>query len=115
VEIYRENGKVTGVTKKNIRFLLDGENPCKDCLLIIRSDSIVLTRELPQNNDINIIKGKIIEIIPSQYGMELTLDAGDLFYVNILTADFEKQKFSEQDEAWMSFPSKAIVALYGTI
>ncbi len=114
VEISGENGGLTGVTNHNIRFKLDGENPCKDCLLIIKSDSIVLTREMPEDKKLNIVKGKISEIIPSEFGMAITLDAGDLFYVNLLTSVFEKLRFVEGEEVWMSFPSKAIVALHGT-
>jgi ABC-type sugar transport system ATPase subunit len=115
VEISGQTGNLTGVTKNNVSFRLEGEKPCKDCLLIIKSDSIALSREMPPNNGYNLIKGRITEIIPSEYGMEITIDAGDLFYVNILTADFEKQRFNERDEAWMSFPSSVIVALKGTV
>jgi predicted small integral membrane protein len=46
--------------------------------------------------------------------MAITLDAGDLFYVNLLTSVFENLRFVEGEEVWMSFPSKAIVALHGT-
>lgn len=114
VEISRKNGILTGMTKHNVRFKLEGENTGKDGLLIIKSDSIALTKEMPEDNDLNIIKGKITEIIPSEFGMEITLDAGDLFYVNILTSVFEKLRFVEEEEVWMSFPSKAIVSLNGT-
>lgn len=115
VEISRQKGILTGVTKRKVKFKLEGENPCEDCLLIIKSDSIVLTKEMPVENELNIIKGKIKEIIPSEFGMEITLDAGDLFYVNMLTSVFENQRFVEGDEVWMSIPSRAIVALNGTV
>ncbi len=39
---------------------------------------------------LNTIKGKISEIIPSEFGLEVTIDAGDLFYVNILASDLAK-------------------------
>ncbi|MCX6321163.1 MAG: ABC transporter ATP-binding protein [Bacteroidia bacterium] len=115
VEITREKGILSGITKHNVMFKLEGENRGKDGLLIIKSDSIVLTKEMPEDTGHNIIKGKITEIIPSEFGMEITLDAGDLFYVNILTPVFEKLRFVEEEEVWMSFPSKAIVALKGTV
>jgi molybdate/tungstate transport system ATP-binding protein len=115
VELSQGNGILSGVTKHNVRFKLEGENSSKDCLLIIKSDAIVLTKEIPVDNELNIVKGKITEIIPSEFGMEITLDAGDLFYVNILTPVFEKQRFVEEEEVWMSFPSKAIIALHGTV
>ena len=113
VEISREDGLLTGVTKHNIRFKLNGDNPGRDGLLLIKNDSIMLTSEMPADNELNIIKGKISEIIPSEFGMEVTINAGDLFYVNILASDLEKLKLIEEKEVWMSFPSKAIVVLSG--
>jgi ABC-type sugar transport system ATPase subunit len=115
VEISGGNGMLTGVTKNNVRFKFKGDEGCKDCLLIIKSDSIVLSREMSVENGLNSIKGRITEIIPSEFGMEITLDAGDLFYVNLLASDFQKQKFEEEEKVWMSFPPEAIVALKGTV
>jgi len=115
VEISEEGGLLKGVTKHNVRFRLNGENPGSDGLLLIKSDSIVLTNEKPVDSDFNTIKGKIIEIIPSEFGMEVTIDAGDLFYVNILTSDLRKLRLIEEKEVWMSFSSKAIVVLSGTV
>jgi molybdate/tungstate transport system ATP-binding protein len=113
VEISGEKGELKGVTKHNVSFKLEGEKTCQDCLIIVKSDSISLTRKMPEDKKLNIIKGRISEIIPSEFGMEITLDAGDLFYVNMLASGFETQRFVEGEEAWMSFPSKAIIALKG--
>jgi molybdate/tungstate transport system ATP-binding protein len=113
VEISGEKGELKGVTKHNVSFKLEGEKTCQDCLIIVKSDSITLTRKMPEDKKLNIIKGRISEIIPSEFGMEITLDAGDLFYVNMLASGFETQRFVEGEEAWMSFPSKAIIALKG--
>jgi ABC-type sugar transport system ATPase subunit len=115
IEISMENGIMTGVTRNNVRFKLEDKNPCKDSLIIIKSASIVLSREMPQDKDLNLIKGKITEITPSESGMEITLDAGDLFYINILNSVFEEQRFIEEEGVWMSFPSKAIVVLNRTV
>ena len=113
VVITSENGLLTGVTKHNVRFKLNGENPGTDGLLLIRSDSIILAKEKPVESELNSIRGEIIEIIPSEFGMEITIDAGDLFYVNILNSDIEKLTLAEGKEIWMSFPSKAIVVING--
>ncbi len=115
VTISQENGLLSGVTKHNVRFRLNGENPGSDGLLLIKSDSIVLTKERQAESELNSIRGKITEIIPSEFGMELTIDAGDLFYVNILNSDIEKLVIAEGKEIWMNFPSKAIVVLSSTL
>jgi molybdate/tungstate transport system ATP-binding protein len=114
VEISGEYGNLKGVTKHRVEFRLNGENPGKEGLLMIKSASIKLTKELPSDSGLNRIKGKIIEIIPSEFGQELTIDAGDLFYVNILASDVEKLSLIESIDVWMSFSSRDIVVLSGT-
>jgi ABC-type Fe3+/spermidine/putrescine transport system ATPase subunit len=115
VEISGGEGSLIGVTKQKVEFKLNGENPGNDGLLMIKSDSIVLTNEMPLDPELNRIRGKISEIIPSEFGMEVTIDAGDLFYVNIPSSDMQKFKLSEDKEVWMSFPSREIVVVSGTI
>jgi len=114
VDISGEKGLLTGVTKHNVRFKLNGVSPGNDSLLLIKSDSIVLTNEIPADKELNAIKGKVTEIISSEFGMEVTIDAGDLFYVNILTSDMEKLGLIEGKEVWMSFSREAVVVLNGT-
>jgi ABC-type sugar transport system ATPase subunit len=115
VGISREKSSLIGLTSHNVRFKIEEEIQGKDCLIIIKSDAILLSKELPDEGQNNIIKGKIAEITPSEFGMELTIDAGDLFYVNVPVSVFEKQRFLEEEEVWMSFPSSAIVVLKGTV
>lgn len=114
VEISGENGTLTGVTKNNVKFKFKGEKPCCDCLLIIKSDLISLSKEKPDDDSLNIIRGKITEIIPSEFGREVTIDAGDLFFVSIISTAFENQRLDENEEIWMSFSPDAVVVLNGT-
>ena len=106
-----EAGMITAKTKHNVRFKLDGQIPGKDALLIIKSDAISLSREMPADREFNIISGKISEIIPSEFGMEITVDSGDLFYINVPLQVFENHGFREGEDVWMSFPSKSIFVL----
>jgi molybdate/tungstate transport system ATP-binding protein len=113
VKILNENGLLTGVTGNNVKFSLNGGSPGNDTLLIIKSDSIVLSDEVPLDKDLNAIKGKIDEIIPSEFGLEVTINAGDLFYVNIPAAAMGKLSLIEEREIWMSFPRESVVILNG--
>ncbi|HEX7493251.1 MAG TPA: hypothetical protein VF346_03450, partial [Bacteroidales bacterium] len=83
-------------------------------LLLIKSDTIILSNEIPSDIEQNAIKGKITEIIPSEFGIEVTIDAGDLFFVNVHSSNIEELNLFEKKEVWISFPSKAIVLLSGT-
>jgi ABC-type Fe3+/spermidine/putrescine transport system ATPase subunit len=113
VRTEHENGFTTGVTRNNVRFRLNGRSPEIDSLLIIKSDSIVLSDEAPLDKELNAIKGRIDEIIPSEFGLEVTIDAGDLFYVNVPASAMGKIRLVEEKEIWMSFPRESVVVLNG--
>jgi molybdate/tungstate transport system ATP-binding protein len=106
-----EDGNISAITKHDVIFSLEGHHTGNEALLIIKSDAISLTREKPGEKHPNLIKGKISEIIPSEFGMEITVDAGDLFYINVPLKSFEKDGFSEGEDVWMSIPSKSIIVL----
>ena len=115
VNIFSENGILTGITEHNVRFKLNGVKAENDSLLLIKGDAIILSNEIPVDNEQNAIKGKITEIIPSEFGIEVTIDAGDLFFVNVHSSHIGKLNLFEKKEVWVSFPSKAIVVLSGTV
>jgi ABC-type Fe3+/spermidine/putrescine transport system ATPase subunit len=115
VDISGENGSFYGVTGQNIRFRLNGVTPDRDNLLLIKSDSIVLSKELPADKELNSFKGKVTEIIPSEFGMEVTIEAGELFYVNTRLVEMGELNISEGKEVWISFSPKDIVVIKGTI
>jgi ABC-type Fe3+/spermidine/putrescine transport system ATPase subunit len=111
VDIAGENGELTGITKHNLSFKLKSDIKVKSGLIILKGDSIQLSRIHSGNSPDNNIKGIIAEIIPSEFGMEITLDAGDLFYINLSGAVFVEQQFKEGEAVWMSFSSDDIVLL----
>jgi ABC-type Fe3+/spermidine/putrescine transport system ATPase subunit len=113
VNILRENGLLFGVTEHDTKFKLNGVNPATSSLLLIKNDSIALNFNMSDDSKINSIKGIVTEIIPSQFGLEVTIDAGDLFYVNMVASDATKNKLVENKEVWMNFPSDAIVIIDG--
>jgi ABC-type Fe3+/spermidine/putrescine transport system ATPase subunit len=114
VDIIGENGLLTGVTEHKVKFKLHGVNPGNNILLLIKSDSITLTNEVPENKELNTIKGNIAEIIPSEFGIEVTIDAGDLFFVNVPASEIGKLNLIEGKAVCVSFPVNAVVVLSGS-
>ena len=55
-----------------------------------------------------------MEIIPSDYGMEIIVDAGELFYIDVTNDNFSRQQLREQSEVWITFSSEALIALQGS-
>jgi molybdate/tungstate transport system ATP-binding protein len=111
IDITGANGELTGITKHNVTFKLNSDIKVKSGLVILKGDSIRISRLNSGHDMNNNVKGKIAEIIPSEFGMEITVDAGDLFYINLSGSVFEDQQFKEGEDVWLSFSSDDIVLL----
>jgi ABC-type Fe3+/spermidine/putrescine transport system ATPase subunit len=114
VIVAREDKSLYGVTEHNIRFKLNGVTTESNSLLLVRSSAITITNEKPADPELNAFKGNVKEIIPSEFGMEVTIDSGDLFYVNTPSSDIGRLSLFEGKEVWLSFSPKDIVVLKGT-
>lgn len=92
--------------------LADGNYP-EEGLIIIRSNDISISNAEPLHETGNCIKGVVKEISPCDKGMELRLEAGELFYVDVPVNDYKKLQVSENSEVWISFPAEACTVLMG--
>lgn len=111
IRIVSENGSMKAVTTNNLSFNIDSTSLRGDCLAVMKSRDISLTREKPDLNKSNIIKGKVDEIIRSEFGMEVTVSSGDTFHADLTVSEFEELSIIENDDVWVSFPGKALIIL----
>jgi molybdate/tungstate transport system ATP-binding protein len=114
VEFRKENGEWKAICNKKLVFHLSENTYPDEGLLILRSDDIKISHTTPSLNSANCFKGIVREILPSEYGLEITIDAGETFYVDISTDTYKQQPLSEMSEVWISFPPEAGIALQGT-
>jgi ABC-type Fe3+/spermidine/putrescine transport system ATPase subunit len=113
VDIVGEDGTLSGVTEHKTRFRLDSVPDVANSLILIRNDSIIITNEKPSDIKLNSFKGNVTEIIPSEHGMQVTVDAGDLFYADAPASEIGRLCLSEGKEVWVSFPSDSIIVTGG--
>jgi ABC-type Fe3+/spermidine/putrescine transport system ATPase subunit len=97
---------------KLILNLPDGHYP-EEGLIIIRNNAIIISRAEPPHDTDNSFKGVVRDILPCEQGMELLVEAGEMFYINVPSADFKKLQITEASEVWISFPADACIALPG--
>jgi len=110
---FRKNGeKWIAVSGNNTIFNINGRFSEGEGLLLLRSDEISLSVTYPSATA-NCLKGIVRDILPSEYGMEITVDTGDIFYVDISAESFKKDHFSELSEVWITFSGEAGIALQG--
>ena len=114
VSFFNENRKWRAKCDGNLVFNLSGNSYPGEGLIILRSDAISLQTKKPTEELDNCFKGVVREINSSEYGMEIIVDAGEMFYVDISVNDFKNLDLKEESDAWISFPAEAGIALQGT-
>jgi ABC-type Fe3+/spermidine/putrescine transport system ATPase subunit len=114
VEFRKEKGEWKAVSKNNLVVDLSGDNYPADGMLIVRSDDIKISKKREYIPEVNCYRGIVKEIIPSEYGMEISVEAGETFFVDISADTFRQQPFAEMSEVWISFSRDAGVALEGS-
>jgi ABC-type sugar transport system ATPase subunit len=114
VKFVEENGSWKAKCDGNLSFdILPGTYPAEG-LLIVRSDAVKIHSSEPSGENENCFKGIIKEIVPSESGMELLVDAGDRFYVDISVNEFKMLNLNELTDVWITFPPEAGIVLQGT-
>lgn len=114
VRFFAQNNTWHAKCDDNLIFNLSGNEFPDEGLMILRSDVIKLHKEKPSDGYANCLKGVIREINPSEYGIEVMVDAGEIFYVDIPVNEFKQLDFKEMSEAWLTFPADAGIALQGS-
>ena len=76
-------------------FDLSEDNYPADGMLILRSDDIRISQKMPDIPAANCYRGIVKEILPSEYGMEISIEAGETFYVDISADTFRQQPLAE--------------------
>lgn len=115
VEFKKENGEWKAFCNNKMVINVSESSYPREGLLLLRSDDIKIFHKMPSSQYGNCFKGIVREILPSEYGMEITVDAGETFYVDISADTYKQQPLSELSEVWISFPPEAGIALAGTI
>ena len=113
VEFKKENGGWKAVCNDKMVFNVSESSYPGEGLLLLRSDDIKISHKMPSYQNDNCFKGVVREILPSEYGVEITVDAGETFYVDISADTYKQQPLNELSEVWISFPVEAGIALRG--
>ena len=106
------DGKWIAISENNVKFNIKGSFSEGEGLLLLRSDEIRLSVDPPSESS-NCLKGIVKDILPSEFGMEVTVDTGEIFYVDISAETYKQQPFSELSEVWIEFSEEAGIALQG--
>ena len=113
VKFMKEGGAWKAVSHNNLEFSLAGDSYPSEGLMILRSDDITVRIDSIDSNSVNTFRGIIKEILPSEYGVEITVEAGETFYIDVPSDTYKNHDLKELSEVWLSFPPEAGIALQG--
>ena len=98
----------TGITENRTKFRIPRGTYPSSGLLIIGSSEVLVSRQGAAGVNMNNIRGVIDDIVPSATGFEITVRAGDFFYVDITHREMEESNFTVGEEVILSFPAEAL-------
>jgi ABC-type Fe3+/spermidine/putrescine transport system ATPase subunit len=114
VKFSAQNGRWKAQCDNKLIFTIKGSGFPAEGLIILKSDDIKISDSKPDPGSDNCFRGVVREINPSEYGMEVMVDAGEIFYVDLPVNDFKSMQISESSGVWITFPGEAAVVLPGT-
>jgi|WetSurSiteA1Bulk_404760.scaffolds.fasta_scaffold18496_2 ABC-type Fe3+/spermidine/putrescine transport system ATPase subunit len=115
VKFFSENGNWKAKSENNLVFKISGSNFPGDGLVILRSNDVKISSREPLSGNDNCFSGVIREINPSEYGMEILVDAGEIFYIDLPVSEFKLLQIKESSDVWIRFPNEAAIALPGKV
>ena len=98
----------SGITENRTKFKLPKADYPSAGLLIIASSEVLLSRQGAAGIQMNNIRGVIDDIVPSATGYEISVAAGDFFYVDITHREMEQNNFITGEKVILSFPPEAL-------
>jgi len=114
VDFKNDNGKWIAGSENKLTFNINDNSCPGEGMLLLRSDDIKISCATPAENGVNCFRGTVKEIIPSEFGFEVTVDAGEIFYVDISMETYRKEPFTESSQVWITFPPEAGIALHSS-
>jgi ABC-type sugar transport system ATPase subunit len=114
VKFFRENDFWKASCNGNLVFNIAGNGFPAEGLIILKSSDIKIVTSEPVERFDNSFRGKVVEINPSEYGMEVTVDAGETFYACLPVDEFKSLQIRESSTVWITFSRCAVIALPGS-
>ena len=107
-----QNGLKTAKVN-NIEIKLLSKEKCNEAFVIIRSEDIILSREIQDSSASNNFKGVVNEINLSKPGIEVIVDIGIKLTALISSTSLKKLKIIEGENICVSFKASAVRLIAG--
>jgi ABC-type sugar transport system ATPase subunit len=114
VKLYSEDGTWKAETEnKMIINILPGNYPAQGILALKSGEVKILNILSSGNSQKNLFRAIVREIYPSETGMEITLDTGEIIHADITMNEFKELNIRELSEVWLTFSPEAPIVISG--
>ncbi len=114
-KFFNANGTWKARCNGNLIFSISGSSFPASGLVILKSDEIKIHDSVPLSPCDNCFRGIVREINPSEYGMEITVEAGETFYVDVTRNEYKLAGIKQSSEAWITFSADSAKFLPGAV
>jgi molybdopterin-binding protein len=90
------------------RFLIPEGNPGDTGHIMIRGEDIILSEHPLESSARNFTKGIVTELFPTSGGLDVSVEAGEIFHSLVTPSSAEILKLREGKEIWLTFKASAI-------
>jgi molybdate/tungstate transport system ATP-binding protein len=111
---FREDGYWKARCGNDLEFNISGSAFPDQGIVILKSDEIEIHDSLPLYPVENCIKGVVKDINHSEYGIEIVLDAGEPFFIDVTRSDFRMLELKVSSVAWITFRADSAKVLRGS-
>ena len=108
---FEKNGLYHGLTKNNITISCLDEPEKETAHLMIPGEDIIVSEEKLETSAINQYEGIINELYFLNHGVELIIDAGEIFSVIVSKRSVDKLGLDPGKKVWLSFKASAVKIL----
>ena len=109
-----ESGASRGLTDGGLDLTLTGNNYPQNGLLIIRSSNVRLSTTPEVNDNTNVYRGKIVEIVATPSGCDVEIDAGERIFASVPEGDSILSELHAGKDVFVNMASSHLVWLKGT-
>lgn len=113
VTFERNDGSWNAITAGGSRIGLPPGSYPDAGLLLLRSDDIVYSTIRLAGEHENVLEGLVTDVLRTETGFELSVDTGEVFYVDVTSGSFGSDPVTEGAKVWIGFSSQACMVIEG--
>lgn len=103
-----ENMASFAITDNNIRIRVVNDETGIEGFVLIRGEDILLSNEQVETSATNNFIGRVVEVVPSSGGMDITIDIGIEIHALITRESHSKMGIREGKTCWVHFKATAV-------